>query len=72
VLTAVDDGGADKLTGDATAEELGDAVDDGGAEVVEVEHVLAHQDHRALEVGILKTAREVADDTAQHLPILCF
>jgi hypothetical protein len=53
VLTGIDDGGADKLAGDATTEELGDAVHGGGAEVVEVERILAHQDHRALEVDIL-------------------
>jgi hypothetical protein len=67
VLTWVDDGGADELAGDALAEELADAVDDGGAEVVEVEHVLAHEHHGALEPCMLVQPRQVADDAAQHL-----
>jgi hypothetical protein len=64
VLTWVDDGGADELAGDALAEEL---VDDGGAEVVEVEHVLAHDHLGALEPRMLVQPRQVADDPAQHL-----
>ena len=67
LLTGVDEGRADELAGDPLAEELGDAVDDGGAEVVEVEHVLAHEHHRALEPRILARPRQPVDDPAQHL-----
>lgn len=67
VLTGVDEGGADELAGDPLAEELADAVDDGGAEVVEVQHVLAHEHHRALEPRMLVRPRQPVDDPAQHL-----
>lgn len=70
VLTVVDDGGADKLAGDALAEELADAVDDGGAEVVEVQHVLAHEHHRALEPRVLVRPGQAVDEPSQyHLAI---
>jgi len=64
LLTGVDDGGADELAGDAAAEELADAVDDGAghASDVEAEDGLAHEHHVALEVRILVAARDVADD----------
>lgn len=66
----VDDGGADELAGDAAAEELGDIVEDGGADAgdVQVEGGLAHQHHGALEPSIL--ARQVADDPSDNH--LCF
>lgn len=67
VLTGVDESGADELAGDPLAEELADAVNDGGAEVVEVQHVLAHEHHRALEPRMLVRPRQPVDDPAQHL-----
>jgi hypothetical protein len=64
LLSRVDDGGADELAGDAAAEELADAVDDGAADAgdVQAEHGLAHEHRVALEVRILVAARDVADD----------
>jgi hypothetical protein len=64
LLTRVDDGGADKLAGDAAAEELADAVEEGAGDAgdVQAEHGLAHEHHVALEVRILVAARQVADD----------
>ena len=73
VLTGIDDGGADELAGDAAAEELGDIVHDGGAQVVEVECILAGQHHRPLEPGLAPC--EPADPTddgetaAEHLGV---
>lgn len=58
--TRVADGGADELEGDALAEELLHAVEEGGGEVGEVEGVLPHQHHRALHGHALGAAKDVA------------
>jgi hypothetical protein len=66
ILTRVADGGADELAGDSAAEELGDAVNEGAGDAVDVEDVLAHEHHVALEVGMLVGARQVVDDRDLH------
>ena len=69
VLTGVDDGGADKLAGDAASEELANAVEEGAGDAgdVQAEHGLAHEHHVALELRMLVAARDVSDYLSDHL-----
>lgn len=71
-LTGVGDGGADELEADALPQELVQAVEQRGVEVVEVQHVLLHQQHRAFHRrrrlrGFMVLPGDGVKEAVQHL-----
>lgn len=50
MVTRIAGGGADKLEGDAVADELAEIVEKGGVEVIEVKDVLLHENNGALDL----------------------